>query len=222
MATIEEMLVRVQTSLSMAAGINVQTHAEDRLINTIRKAYNFMFDMQWWDEFLIVETFTLDGSTGMITGDVSAKIGRFIDIHSIYYENDSHQIPRLSSSENPLSLYDRRIAPVNSATKRFRVYPITTTGDVTVRYRTRITDATWDDVSAFSTTEINMDDMLVELFACANELGTDGTNDVAMKMFQQQLDARIKQLNRLENQQPISKSGGQYGVPTMWEYSDHG
>lgn len=210
MATINQLIVRIEERLALAAGLNVQIHAENRLIETLRSSYNILFDDFWWPEYTKSATYTLDGTTGQITTDVTNIIRRYADIQYVYYDQDEHPLPHLQRTTNPARIKTRCITPSGDPETVFKVYPVDTTGNVHVWYRTRIADSVWED-SEFDT-EINMDDELLIYSVCYDFMVDDASNDMAAQKFLQKLNARLKQLRAQQYLSPISKRQQEYAA----------
>lgn len=217
MATIEQLVTRVELRLALAAGFDVQVHAEDRIIELIRHKYNVLFDDHWWLDYMTLETMTLDGTTGKVTTDLTEKIRRFSDIHSAYYDTDDYPMPRLSTVVNPTKFRVRAIFPLpNEPTRVFQVRPINTTGDVHVWYRTKLADSVWEDGTY--DTEVNMDEEVLILGSVYDFLSDDGTNERAELKFKNMFDSRLKQLRQLDMEQGLSKrSQALQSPPDRWE-----
>lgn len=216
MPTVASILTRVEKRISMAAGVDVQTHAEDQLLEMLRHKYNILFDDIWWYDYLTLETFTLNGTTGLITGTVANKIRRFNDIHSVFLGGNGRPLPLLNIGSNPSLYVGESIAPYAAdATKVFKVYPIDRAEDVHVWYRTRISDDEWD-IAVAETTTINMDDELLILGTVYDFLIDDGSNPDAATKYEQQYGARFQQLVSMSMKHGLSKHGGNNGIPTQW------
>lgn len=216
MATVEALITRIEKRLAMAAGIDIQEHAEDQLLEMLRHKYNTLFDDRWWFDYLTLETFTLNGTTGLITGTVLNKIRRFIDIHSVYLAGNVRALPMLALSANPTLMTGEAIAPyLSDVTKMFKVYPINRVDSVHVWYRTRLSDDQWELANA-STTIVNMDDELLILGTVYDYLVDDATNEASAAKYETQYNQRYQQLVNLSFQNGISKGDQATGILTQW------
>lgn len=216
MATIGVLIARIEARMSLAAGIDVQVIEEPKLLELLRHKYNTMFDANWWADYMVLEEFTTDGTTGVITGTVENKIRRFQDIHSVYYERQPHPLPIITFGNNPLLRSRPCIMPYTSdAEKMFKIMPIDVAATIQVWYRTRMSDEEWeegdDDVA------VNMDDELLITGVVADYLHDDGSNPEAAQRYMQQHLERKKQLEQLAFQQPIEKHGADRGYSTQWD-----
>ncbi|MBU2051508.1 MAG: hypothetical protein KKH61_21365 [Gammaproteobacteria bacterium] len=215
MATIGTLITRVETRIALASGLDVQAVDEPRFLEMLRSRYNSLFDRNWWTDYLTLGTYTTDGTTGLITGDVTGLINRVADIHSIFYDDHDDPIPMLKFNANPRHARRPSWAPYASdATKMFKVYPIDQVATLNVWFRTRLTDTQWEQDN--TETEVNMDDEMLILGTVFDYLSDDGSNDDATKKYLGMYQDRIKQLEKLQLQAPIAKSNDRNGYPTRW------
>lgn len=216
MATVAQLITRIEKRIGLASGMDVQVHAEDQLLEMLRHKYNVLFDDHWWYDYLSLETFTLDGTTGTITGTVANKILRFIDIHSVHLGSDSHPLRLLSTGVNPTLFNSTALAPYAAdATKMFKVYPLDRSDDVHVWYRQRITDEAWDLENA-EDTNVNMDDELLILGTVYDYLSDDASNPDSASKYENQYNLRYQQLVTLGFQHGIAKRDQALGIPNQW------
>lgn len=218
MATLGVLIARIEARLSQASGLDVQIHAEPTLLEMLRHKYNTMFDDHWWFDYLTFETFTLDGTTGQVTTDLTNKIRRFIDIQSVYYGNLPHPLPLASVGTNLLNNFAYALLPSTDPTKVFKLIPATVTGTVSAWYRTRLSDTQWE--SGDDNLIINMDDELLITGTAFDYMNDDGTNPDATKKLESEYASRLQQLIGLGQQQPILKRRMDASMPTQWWPSD--
>lgn len=215
MATIQKLVERIETRLFLVSGIDVQTHAEDQILEMLRHKYNVLFDDHWSSEYTFPLVATLDGTTGTVTTDLSTKILRYSDINCVLWDQDETPLPRLPIGANPANTRMRCIAPSSDPTKVFQVFPNTETGPLVIWYRTRIADSVWDD--AEYSTIIQMDDEMLMLGCVYEFLFNDGSNDVAIGEYKKMFDARVAQLRKQQFQIPMAKSKtNRDGPATRW------
>lgn len=215
MATIGVLIARIEARMALAAGLDVQVIEEPRLLEMLRHKYNTIFDEVWWLDTMTIETFTLDGTTGLINEDVTNKINRFIDIHSVFYSHDPHPLPTIQIGTNPNLNRHRSVGPYTTdATKMFKVYPITLSEDINVWYRTRLRDEQWEEDN--DETEVNMDDELLITGTIYDYLTDDGANDQSAEKFLKMYDKRYKQLVAASFQHGIAKRQDDTGIPEEW------
>lgn len=215
MATIQQLVERIETRLFLVSGIDVQTHAEDQIIEMLRHKYNVLFDDHWYAEHTHFFQSTLDGTTGQIVDDISTYVLRYMDIRSVLWDQDEDPLPKLTIGANPNRVRTRCITPSSDPTKVFKVVPIDETGPVTIWYRTRIADEVWD--GAEYDTVINMDDEML-LLGCVYEfLFNDDSNELAIGEYKKMFDARVKQIRDTQFTIPMSKSKVERDGPlTRW------
>lgn len=209
--TLDEAIQNVLHRLSLAAGIDTQLYAEDRIQLALQHKFDVLFDHLWWPQFFTQgASFSLDGTTGKITTDVSSLIKRWVDIQGVWYESYPHKLPRAPITLNPSQIKKRCIAPVNDATKVFKLYPVTTTGTVYVNYRTK------PDNFVNGDDDIDLDDQLLICGTCYDILEDEGSNPAAADKFKQMFDARLNQLEKALQQFDIAEESANYNYPTEW------
>lgn len=185
----------------MVDGTGVQIYSEDIIADMLQHKFDVVFDEVFWDQFSFWETFTLDGTIGVVTADVSAKIKRFDDVGAIYPENSNTQLTKLSQTINPFTLGGS--TPIHFAaynadtTKVFNIWPKTATGNIIVHYRTKPDDFT-------GSSEVNFDSETLVLGACYDYLEDDASNPGAVAKFQTLFESRLKQMKDLYQKNPIS------------------
>jgi hypothetical protein len=203
-STFSALIAKVITRISQVPGTGVQTYAEDRIGDMIQDAFNAIFDDEWWSQFLFYNSYTLDGSTGVVTTDLSSVLkGDFPydDIYAVFYESDEHALAELPLNFNRETIQGtkaRFIVPheTQSATKIFQVYPKTATGTVHVIGRTR--------PDAFSSGDtVSFDDTALILAATADYLEDDAANPGSVDKFNKKFESRLHQLKRNRNNKPL-------------------
>lgn len=221
MATIGTLIARVEARIALAVGLDVQIVDEPRMLEMLRSKYNNLFDETWWIDYMTLATYDLDETTGLIDGDVTNLINRFVDIHSVFYNNLPDPLPILKYNLNPSQSRRPCITPYTSdPTKMFRVVGslgsgTTTTAQVNVWFRTRLRDDQWEQDN--DETEVPMDDEMLILGTVFEYLSDDGSNDSAAQKYQGLFLERKKQMMKLEFQAPITKSNDHMSWPTTWQ-----
>lgn len=188
----DDMIQEVITRLSMYAGTSAQTYAEDRIGAMIQHKFDVLFDEEWWPQFCAWAEYTLDGSTGVVTADLSSVVKEWKDIRVIHAEDKRTPLPLLPHSINPYTLSGTTPMYVefyDSATKIFRIWPLAATGDVQLHRRTKPTDFADDD-------DVNFDSEALILGACWDYSEDDGANPGAIEKFKNMFEARVRQLKK--------------------------
>jgi hypothetical protein len=206
MSTLTQLIDRTADRLSMVGGTGVQTYAEDRIAEMIQHKFDVLFEEVYWPQFLTWAQWTLDGTLGIITTDVTDELKRFEDIRVVFVENSTNPLTVISAlSTNPFELsgttpiHYEGLATTNTyyTTRVFQVWPKTATGDIIVQYRTK-------PDTFIGTDEVPFDDQALILGAVYDYLEDDGTNPNATQKFQMLFEARVKQLKNSFNDNPIS------------------
>lgn len=219
MSTIGTLIARVEARIALAVGLDVQIVDEPRLLEMLRSKYNSLWDETWWIDYMTLAKYDLD-TNGLIIGDVTNLINRFVDIHSVFYNELADPIPILKFNLNPNHSRRPCLAPYTSdKTKMFRVIGSsgsgsTTPASVNVWYRTRLRDDQWEQDN--DETEVNMDDEMLILGTVFEYLSDDGSNDTAAQKYQALFMERRKQMTKAEFQMPITKSNDRQAWPTEW------
>jgi predicted nuclease of predicted toxin-antitoxin system len=190
----------------MVAGTGVQTYAEDRIAEMIQHKFDVLFEEVFWPQFLTWATWTLDGTLGVITTDVTALLKRFEDIRVVFPSGSNTPLTKMSPlTTNPFELsgttpiHYESLGPTdaNKVTRVFQIWPKAATGTIVVQYRTR-------PDTFVATDEIDFDDQALILGAVFDYLEDDGTNPNATQKFQLLFEARVTQLKNTFNSAPIS------------------
>ena len=92
MSTLTELVTRTADRLSMVAGTGVQTYAEDRIAEMIQHKFDVLFEEAFWPQFLTWATFTLDGTLGIVTTDLTSLLKRYEDIRVVFPESATGDI----------------------------------------------------------------------------------------------------------------------------------
>jgi predicted nuclease of predicted toxin-antitoxin system len=206
MATLAQLIARTADRLSMVAGTGVQVYAEDRITEMIQHKFDVLFDEVFWPQFLTWATWTLDGTLGVVTTDLTDLVKRFEDVRVVFPENSNTALTKVAalttnvftlSGTTPIHYEALGPAASNKTTRVFNVWPKGATGNINIQYRTR--------PDTFVTTdEIDFDDQALILGATFDYLEDDGTNPNATQKFQLLFEARVKQLKNSFNSAPIS------------------
>ncbi len=187
--------------MSMVEGTGVQIYAEDRIAEMIQHKFDILFDERFWNQFLAWATWTLDETLGVVTVDLTDIVKRFEDIRVIYPENFTTPLTELSAiTQNPFQLTGSRpqqFEANNDIVKPFRIWPLTSTGNIVVQYRTKPEPFTDEDIVPF-------DDQALILGAAYDYLEDDGTNPNATQKFQNLFESRVIQLKKQADKNPVS------------------
>jgi len=196
----------------MEAGTNVQPYAEVRIQAYIQDIFDLVFYSRFWKQYSSWNTGTLDGVTGVVTNDLTPLITRWSDLKVVVRDQESLPLPVVSSFINPYSITGSSplyIAAKNT-NKIFNVFPITSTGDVQFYIRTKPSDFTSKSV-------INFDSLVIIYGAAYLYSEDDATNLGATDKFKGIFEARLKQLENLEDIHPIKLSSVKNVIPDHWE-----
>lgn len=212
MATLDDIITRVQEILSLAGGLNVQTYAQPKIIQFVQMGYNTLYKKHFWKDYTKVEMFTLDGTTGRVTADLSTKIKSFKDIQYIWYQDYATPLPIAPDNRSPDMIRQLSFGASGVAACPFIVYPITNSGNVWVSYRTKAT------LPFNETDEIPMDDELLVRWAAMMYLTFDNANQAAIQLVTKMYSDYLAELEKLEDNH--AKSLYSYTAQTVNEWHD--
>lgn len=192
MATFGSLITRTLTRLRAQGGLDVNVYAQPVIAEILQHKFDVVFDKRFWRVYTTRETFTLDGTTGKVTADVSTKIKRFADIKAIWPDGYRNPIPTLDRSIPTRYVNLTCFGENNEAAKVFTVYPITMTGTVEVVYRTKPAAFTESD-------EVKLDDQLMILGACYDYLLDEAADQTNAQKFLGMYRDRLNTLEALED-----------------------
>lgn len=210
--TLDEITQDVISNLSQAGGVGTQRYAEPRIHILINQCFKMLFDRQWWPEYM--EWYTscaLDGTTGVVTTDISA-IKRFIDIRAVFPAGSDKPLPMIPTEINPTGIPAGALTFIDtnrSTTKVFKVWSPTSTTAVTIHARLKPDDFTAND-------EISFDDLVLCYGAAWAYAEDDGTNPGATQKFQMLFENRLATIESALNSKPIALNARATYVPGQW------
>jgi len=199
--TLTQLVTRVETRLSMVAGVGVQFYSEDAIEEFIQTTFNTLFDKAFWPRFTThASTYTLDGTNGIVTTDLTTLIKRFEDIRHIFPDNSNTALTELPSTINASTIDGTSPVHFSSnpdVSRIFTIWPKASTGDIQVTYRTKPDDFT-------STDEIDFDEDSLVLGASWEYLKDDGTNPEATASMLALFEQRAEQILNSLGSHPVS------------------
>lgn len=199
MITLGDIVTQVLQRLALVEGLDAQIYAEPRIVLAVQHKFDILFREYWLPEYTTIqEEYTLDGSTGTITGDLSAKILDWRDLHSVFREGSHKPVPIAPMGVRHIDINYPCVVPnMVQPTKVFKLRPLTTTGKVWVTYRTYPATFKEDDDQIF------LDTQLLLLGTCYDVLEDDGTNPGAADKFKALFLDALAQFNRAQHQIPL-------------------
>lgn len=209
MATFGTLITRCLTRLRQQGGLDVNVYSQPVIAEMLQHKFDTLFDRRFWDRHLVSSTWALDGTTGLITADISALVKQFNDIKNVWPDGYRNPIPRLDKNVNPEYVNNTVFAPHAVATKVFKIYPVTTSGTITVSYRTKSTPFVEDD-------EVPFDEQCLILGTCYDFLSDDGADRVMIEKFMGMYRDRLDRLEKLEDQHGHSLHSQTAAIVTEW------
>lgn len=198
MITFGGIVTKVLQRLALVEGLDAQIYAEPRIQLAVQHKFDLLFREYWIPEYTTwQEEFELDGTTGVVTADLSTRIKDMRDLHSVFHEHSDKPLPMapLSTRDANINYPSIRQFGTNTA-KWFKVLPTNTVGKVWVSYRTKPDDFEEDS------DEIHVDTQLLLLGSCWDVLEDDGTNPGASDKFRVLFQDALAQFNRQQHNIP--------------------
>jgi len=199
MITFGSIVTKVLQRLALVEGLDAQIYAEPRIQLAVQHKFDLLFREYWLPDYTTIqEEYTLDGTTGVITGDLTDKLKDWRDLHSVFHETSHKPMPIAPMTTRDIDInYPSLRHMSTSPTKMFRVVPALTTGRVYVTYRTKPDDFEQDD------DPIHIDTQLLILGTCWDVLEDDGTNPGASDKFKNLYQDAHNQFNRQQFNIPL-------------------
>lgn len=212
---LSEIITFVQKELSQIAGVTVQIYSEDLIAQKVQTSFELLYSDRSWKRFQTFETYTLDGTTGRVTGNVSTTFKQFEDIYKIYPVGYDQPLSVYSMERNPAALtgtFPLEYTADRTANKIFRVLPITATGQIAVVGRIGYS-------TPFAADEVVPFDYLALGFMTAWQYAVDDASNSAMiDKFKALFDTRIAQLKKNQEREAIALNPGYRGIiPNTWQ-----
>lgn len=212
--TIEEILSNIERGLYLAAGTDVQIHAEDTLLFALHSAYTMFIEDSFAYSNLHYRTDKVDRSTGKIIGTYAPDCTSFNDIHSIYADEENRPLQRVSPRSNPKTLRQGNLVIEDSdRTKLFRLINCNA-DEVSIWYRKRLPESVWTDHRI--ETVVDVDALLLTYQVMHQFLVDEDSNDKAIQNAAMNVATRKKQLLDREWQIAFSKNKQSSGILTHW------
>ncbi len=212
MYTFSEVITNVERLLRQEAGQSVQQYAEGTIAKLLQDSFDRIFKMYWLPEYYNPgEDMTLDGTTGKVTNDLTAKILKVKDIRFVWMAPYIHPLTWKPPHLAPTMLVGLvpMLEPV-AGDKIFRVFPVTTAGTITVAYRTP---------PATFTNNADVPEscrMLMEAEAAFVYATDDGANDLMVKRLEKLVNDRDGELRAEQHLGPRPLAPGRGAPLTVW------
>lgn len=211
MATLAQLVQRTVIRLSMVPGVSVQVYAEDRIAEMIWHKYLMVRDRLWWDDLMTYVTLTqrADGrpDENVVRQLPTAPVGdevvinKYNDIQHAWVVNRRDPLKQLPMRSNPGGVLKQghTLYRMADAQKVVRFAPFEAGQQVLLRYKMYYPYFNPDD-------EVPMDDQLMILGAAYDYIEDDGTNPGQAEKFLNMFNARLLQLEGIENDKEIPLS----------------
>ncbi len=210
MATLSTLITRVQELLSLAGGLGVQTYAQPKIVQFIQSGYADLADRRFWNDYTQEASYTLDGTTGKVTADLTNIIKSFRDVQYIWYGDYASPLPRVPNNRSQTMIRQLGFTSSGDPTCPFKVLPIDNTGTVHVRYRSKAT------VPFSEIDDVPMDEELLVRYAALLYLSFDNANQTAITVVNKMYTERLDKLEKLEDNHSKSLYSSSNQIVSEW------
>lgn len=210
MATLSTLITRVQELLSLAGGLGVQTYAQPKIVQFIQMAYTDLADRRFWNDYTQEATYTLDGSTGKVTTDLTNIIKSFRDIQYVWYGDYASPLPKAPNNRSQTLIRQLSFTNTGEASSVFKIMPVDNTGDVHVRYRSKAT------LPFTELDEVPIDEELLVRRAALMYLTFDNANQAAITLVNNMFNERLNKLENLEDNHSKNLYSSSNQTVTEW------
>lgn len=221
MATVTDVVTQVIKELSQVPGVGTQLYVTDKVTQFVEDTMLLLIEETWWPQLMEFFQATLDGTTGLLTADLTGTISsitKFSDIRKVWPSDSNLPLSILPPTLNPFTLDGsgpRFISADATYTNRpIKVWPITSTGSVVIHARQRpATPVTGTDT-------IYMDQTLLAYGAAWMYCVDDGTVPAQIAKFENLFETRRKQMIAAMNIHPIELTPTDaINTDSWWEIS---
>lgn len=209
MSTVSDLLGRIMTKLSLMGGLDVQVYGQPKIMELLQSTFNDVFDRRFWNCHMAFIMCNLDGTTGLVTGDLSSKLKSFNDIRNLWVPSQTSPLPRGPRDVTPSRVNMLCYVPEADTQKVFRVLPMYTNGTIDISYRARPARLAEASVVPF-------DDEYLIFEVCAQYMNLEGANTSAAKDFRDKADKRLAHLMWLESNGEFSMYGADTATQDQW------
>lgn len=210
--TLEELVQNTLQEIVQVPGTSVDIYSQDRIASAIIANFEMLFDEFFWHQYTDWYTWTLDGSTGRVTNDISSVLTRYEDIDKIRVPNREQDLQEFSDESAPAEFTGTTpLFYMSDAIKVFKIVPPTSTGDVYVRCRTK-------PLTIVPTTEIKVDNLLLKLMTAWQVTTDDNANEAAESRLLQQTKQRYQQIHQYfgSKSRSVFAGGDAHSYPQGW------
>lgn len=186
--TASQIMLDVQKDVGLVSGTAVQAYSEPLIYQAIQTIFDMMYRKRFWDHLTDWYTYALNGTTGLLSSDIDSVCKGFEDIECIWLADFSRQIvkpydPSYKIVTGSNALYYTPIrynaaSPNDFNKKIVKFWPVTATGSVAMRIRTKPADFVPQDLVPFPSDVMSMG-------AAWKILDSDGINPTAAQTAQQ-------------------------------------
>ncbi len=208
--TVSQLTQSVISLVGLVTGTGVQTYTEPQVAAAIQAQFDILFIKRFWNWLTPTIQMTLDGATGVVTGNLATYFNDPTDIKEIWITDTDRRVvpPRdreyLRANGSNAQFYKPMLwTDALIATKVLQFYPITATDTLDITGRTK--PATFAPGST-----VPFPDVVMTQAAAWHLLDNDGINPTAAAKAQLLFETSYKDLIGALGEDVIGHGGSRY------------
>lgn len=213
--TAKEITQAVVKLAGLVSGTGVQTYTEPQILQSIQLQFDMLFIKRYWEWLTDWHTVVLSGAGGLIASNINSFCSDFVDIDQIYINGTSRRVVKpidrehfRASGSNPMYYTPLMWTDALAATKLIKFWPITATGSVDIRCRTKPAVFIPTDTVPFS-------DVVITNAATWHLLDNDGINPTAASKAQTLFEVSYRDLIAAMGDDVIGRGSDTYAPITI-------
>jgi len=219
--TINQIVQDALGILGEVTGVGTQLYSEPRMIKDAGRAFNMLFKKHWWPVYTYWVDAELNGIDGTILPPATfASVVDFDDFLAVHRDASAYALPTLLPTTNPKTLsgttpmfWSSMVnGEVDFNTKKIRIFPVTSTGNIQVRARHHplALGQEWAE-----DTVLALDRDLLVFGTAFVALSGDDLNPQAKADIQSMMDSKYRDIMNSLSNQKMAYDGGN-DVPRRW------
>lgn len=214
--TAQLLMLDVQKDVGLVNGTAVQIYTEPLIYQAIQTIFDLMYRKRFWEHLTDWYTYTINGTSGLLTSDINDVCKGFEDIEQIWLSDFSRQIVKPFDTGYKIingasAMYYTYIKYNAAATDNFikkviQFWPVTATDTVAMSIRTKPADFVPQDIVPFPSDVISMG-------AAWKLLESDGINPSAAATAQQLYEILYSDYLMSLSEDVIGYGGGRTRAP---------
>lgn len=212
MTQISRVVERVQRRLRIAQSLHATVYTEDPIIEAIQSAFDYYYNLRWWPQFRLIDTYTVNSTTGAIEFVSAPPAITFLDIRNVWEVGSKQPIAMLPNDCRPSEVVN---------TGRFKYYYYDPTSFIklaplqtgkSVELEAYVKPAAFDIDSV-----VEFDETLLVLNGAIRHLAGSGANEADMLLVQAELAEYWRVYDNRAFGQDVATRPPYVAYPTEWQ-----